>query len=122
MDPRTQVRLTPSHEAAEPESPSARPPFARVTDDPVKIANLRHALAFEALVAVRPGQREERDLARQVLDLAAGEYTTAIADRKAAPPAVASRVPRALHLGFAPSGEKSRPSAEPVGLPTFEAY
>jgi len=118
MRPRNEATLLSSREAAEPESRSVRLPFARITDDPVKIAYLRHALAFEALVAVRPGQREERDLARQVLDLAAGEYTTAIADRNAAPPS--SRGPRVLRLGFTPSGENSRPPAEPAGLPSLE--
>jgi hypothetical protein len=58
-------------------------PGAKVTADPARIAYVRHELAMEALLAVRPGQKHERELARQVVDLAASALSAAIAENKA---------------------------------------
>jgi len=55
---------------------------AKVTADPAKIAYVRHELALETLLAIRPGQIEERNLARQVVDLAADELSLALSHRK----------------------------------------
>lgn len=59
---------------------------ARVTDDPVKIARIRYGLALDALLAIRPWCRDERELGRQVFDIAAGELDAAIAERRRRPP------------------------------------
>lgn len=65
-----------------PRRPADAAPGARVTCDPVVIARLRHRLALDALLAIRPWQREERSACRQVLDLAARELNALMAARQ----------------------------------------
>lgn len=72
-----------------------------MTDDPVKIAQLRQAIAFNALLAIRPWQKDERSLARQVLNLAAREVTAALAEARgqpAAPEVTEPPSPKRSHL------------------------
>ena len=73
-------------------------PGARVTADPARVALVRLRLAYEVLLAIRPWQREERDLARQMLDLAADEVTLALSDQgvRRASNGVAARPARGL--------------------------
>jgi hypothetical protein len=62
----------------------------------VKIARIRYRAAFEALVEIRPWRRDERDLARRVFDIAAGELEAVIAEgrRRGPAPAQVAEPPR----------------------------